>query len=79
MKMTDENKYYCFKCKREFNYTVREYGGYAIHKMVSLCPNHWEEYLEIINRYNRELNDWWGRKDDDNNTKTVFKVSGVSE
>ncbi len=54
-------KYICAKCKKEFDNTVKTYGGYAVPEMKNLCPECWKEYIEIKNRHNQELNKWWGK------------------
>jgi len=51
----------CGRCKNEFEYTVKTYGGYATTEMKNLCPNCWGEYIEIKNRHYQELNKWWGK------------------
>jgi len=53
-------KYKCARCRKEFEHTVKDYGGYAVDEMKNLCPECWKEYIEIKNRHNRELNNWWG-------------------
>ena len=52
-------KYTCDKCGKELDNNV--YGGYAVTEMRNLCPNCWEEYLEIKRRHYQEFNKWWGK------------------
>jgi len=52
-------KYICEKCKKEFEFTVKNYGGYAINENKDLCSRCWKEYIEIKNRHHQELNKWW--------------------
>ncbi len=55
-------KYTCARCKKELEYSPKEYGGYAVTQMKDLCPECWNEYTEIKNRQYRELNSWWGKE-----------------
>ena len=54
-------KYICDKCKKEFEYSGKEYGGYCVNENKDLCPKHWEEFTEIRVRHYRELKGWWDR------------------
>ena len=54
-------KYTCARCKKEFEYTVKIYGGYAITEGKNLCPECWKKYIEVKNRHLFELNKWWGK------------------
>lgn len=52
-------KYICARCKRELEDTIKNYGGYAVDEMKTLCPQCWKEYTEIKNSHRQELTKWW--------------------
>ena len=52
--------YICARCKKELE--LKTYGGYAVTEMENLCPECWEKYIEIKNRYSQELRRFWAHR-----------------
>lgn len=51
----------CGKCNQKLPYDTKNFGGYSVANGKSLCVKHWNEYMEIKNRQDKELSDWWGK------------------
>ena len=50
-------KYIYCRCKKELE--LSNYGGYSITELKGLCPECWEDYIEITIRHSQELERFW--------------------
>jgi hypothetical protein len=61
-------RYNCAYDKEEFEYSPETYGGYLPAQGYNLCPKHHTEYIEMINKHNKEIRDWWASAKDTRGT-----------
>jgi translation initiation factor 1 (eIF-1/SUI1) len=52
----------CKACNKEFEYNVKEYGGYNIALGGNLCKVCNPEAIEIQNRHHQEIKNWLNSK-----------------
>lgn len=55
-------KFTCAHCKKEFDYTVSQYGGYAVEKGWNLCRECWQSWIDMVKRHSQEITEWEEQK-----------------